>query len=104
MSNEIVIRIQVPDGVKVDVEYNEVPQEPAYLAELPPVAAPQTFAQIEATPRPPQPSGETPVPQCPQHGPMTFFATKKDGTPMPRYTCTAKVGDGFCPTKPVWVK
>lgn len=101
MTREVVIRIQVPEGVKVDVDYGTVPEEPAYLAELPPVAAPGPSTRPTAAPTP---SGETPVPQCPQHGPMTFFATKKDGTPMPRYTCTAKVGDAFCPTKPVWVK
>lgn len=103
MSQEVVIRITVPDGVKVDVDYAEVPPEPSYLAELPPITAPVAPTPPQAVPAPPAMSTDV-TPQCPQHGAMTFHATKKDGTPMPRYSCDAKVGDKYCPTKPVWIK
>ena len=37
-----------------------------------------------------------PAPQCPVHGPMTFHATKKDGTPLPRWSCDIEVNGGYC--------
>lgn len=88
---EIVIRIQVPDGVTPVVDYTE--QEPPHMAEMPPV----TSAPVQTT---------TPLPQCPQHGAMTFHPskTKPDGKQVSaRYSCDVKTNDVYCPTRPVWL-
>jgi hypothetical protein len=76
VSNEIVIRITVPDGLVPVVDYSSSSDRPA---------AP--------------PSSGAAVPSCPQHGPMTHKAgTNKAGKPYSGFFCFA---DG-CETTPVW--
>jgi hypothetical protein len=99
MTRTVVIKIELPEGVEVDVDYlDSVPQEPPHMAELPPVVAAPTAASA--------PIAQAPQYACPQHGAMTYHApgTKKDGSPLPaRYSCDQKVDGRFCPTKAVWL-
>jgi hypothetical protein len=98
MTREIIIRIQIPDGLQTpDVGYED--GQP-YLVDAPLPPLP-TYDRDEIA----RPVAPPAIPECPQHGPMTFYATKKDGTPFPRYSCPARMPDGsFCPTKMVPVK
>jgi hypothetical protein len=101
MTRTVVIKIEIPEGVEVDVDYlDSVPQEPPHMAELPPVVAAPVAASAPIT--------QTPQYACPQHGPMTYYAgrTKDDGTQVsPRYSCAVKVDGAFCKAaKTVWLK
>lgn len=82
MTREIVIRIQVPDGVPTPIiDYQNEPPHPAAT----------THAHAPST-------GD---PTCPQHGPMEFKkGTSKAGNPYAGYFCGAE----GCNTAPVWVK
>ena len=76
MSNEIIIRITVPEGITPVVDYS-------------------TGAQPAAAGGTSSPS----APQCPVHGPMFHkTGTSKNGKPWAGFFCTV---DG-CSTKPVW--
>lgn len=79
MTREIIIRIQVPDGVAVpDVDYRDGGNEPPHPA-----------AQAGS------------APSCPAHGPMNFKqGTNKAGKPYAGHFCFAE----GCETPPVWSK
>ncbi len=95
---KITLILDVPDGMVPTVDYEEVPPEPPHLMTPPP----QVYDRDEIAH--PVVVQAAPVPQCPMHGAMTFHQTKKDGTPMPRYSCDTRMPNGsFCPTKMVRV-
>lgn len=75
MSNEIVIRISVPEGMTPVVDYQQGPK-----------VAPQA------------PTGNA-APSCPIHGPMVHKSgTNKSGKPYSGFFCTVQ----GCETTPVW--
>ena len=79
MTREIVIKIQVPDGVATPVVEYVDSSEPPHPAS----------------------AGAAPAPSCPDHGPMHFKrGTNKAGKEYAGYFCN-EMG---CETKPVWAK
>jgi hypothetical protein len=98
---KLTIILDIPDGVVPDVQYSDVPPEPPYLMAPLPIEADAAAIAAQAFP---DAKVTLEVPRCPQHGPMTFHQTKKDGTPFPRYSCDTRMPNGaFCPTKMVRV-
>ena len=97
MTREIVIRIQIPDGVATpDIDYgDDLPPEPPHLMAPPPPAY-----DPDAVVRP----VASPAPGCPIHGAMTRHPagiSKKTNKPFnARWSCDVT----GCDTKPIWDK
>lgn len=120
MAGEIVIRIAVPDGINVDVDYVtaegaqlgpvvEAPNPANHGANAQPVAPAQTapgqavYAQpvpAPAQPVRPQESGQ--VPACPQHGPMRYYAAGHNPKSGKDFSASYRCPVPQCPTRPVW--